>query len=226
VLAYEEVGQLSRVVVLGAGGHAKVVLPTIEGSGRHEIIGLLDDDGIRHGADVYDYRVLGDRALLVELRSRGVSACVAAVGDNAARAEISRLLRAHSFELVPATHPAATVLRGSEIGDGTVVLPGAFIGADTRVGEGVIISVGVVVGHDVVVGDYAQLCLHVNLSGGAVVGSHAFVGTGATLLPQTRIGSGVTVGAHAVVNRDLPDGVVAAGVPVRIIERRQGASPC
>jgi len=211
-------GQRSPLLVYGAGGHAKVVLATVEAEDRFEIVGLLDDDAARHGTMVAGYPVLGGREELARWSARGVREVIVAVGDNRRRAELCCLLRQNGLRLARAIHPTATVLRSARIGEGTVVLPNAFVGGDAVVGEGTIVSVGTVVGHDCVVGSWVHLCTTVTLGGAARVDDYAFVGMGAAVLPRVRVGCGVTVGANAAVNRDLPDGVIAAGVPARILK--------
>ena len=210
----------NQLVVYGAGGHAKTVLATLEAQGQYGIIGLLDDDESRHGTAFYGYPILGGREQLKRLRKQGLCRAVVAVGDNFRRAELARLLKEQGFQLVPAIHPTATLLRGSRIGEGAVVLVNAFVGADATIGDNAIVSVGVVVGHDSIVGSWVQLAPGVCLGGEVKVGDFSLVGLGASVLPRVTVGRQVVVGANAVVIDDLPDGVTAVGIPARIIKRR------
>lgn len=216
--------QDKMVVVYGAGGHAKVLLATLEAGGEYRIAGLVDDDRAKHGTTICGYPVLGGWELLAPLREEGVSLAVLAVGDNDSRAQMARTVVAHGFKPLLVVHPTALLLPGSQVGSGTVVLPYAFVGADARVGDNVIVSIHVLVGHDSRVGDCAHLCPGVQLGGQAEVGDFSFLGTGAVVLPGVKVGRRVIVGANATVNRDLPDGVTAVGVPARIIARRENPS--
>jgi sugar O-acyltransferase (sialic acid O-acetyltransferase NeuD family) len=210
----------NRVVVFGAGGHAKVILATLQARSEYRVAGLLDDDGTKHGTAFYGCPVLGGRELLAPLRNEGVCLAVLAVGDNDRRAQLASTLKEQGFQSLLLVHPAALILPGSELGNGTVVLAQAFIGADSTIGDNAIVSVQAIVGHDSRVGDCAQICAGVKLGGGADVGDFAFLGLGAVVLPGVKVGRRAIVGANAVVNRDLPDGVTAVGVPARIIDKR------
>jgi UDP-perosamine 4-acetyltransferase len=210
----------SKVVVYGAGGHAKTVLATIVAQAKYAIVGLLDDSPSTHGAVIGRYQVLGGRPQLAMLRNQGVLKAVVAIGDNLRRIQIAHVLQENGFELAWTVHPTTVQLPGSCIGDGTVVLAHAFVGADAVVGDNVIVSVGAVVGHDCQVGSGAQIGPRAGLGGHAQVGNASFIGMGASVLPGVEIGHHVIVGANAVVRKDLPDNVTAVGVPARIIKRR------
>lgn len=210
----------SQVVIYGAGDHAKAVLASIEAEGKYQVIGLLDDDESRHGFAVYGHQVLGGREQLIKLRKRGVFKAIVAIGDNMKRAELAQLLRESGFKLTRAIHPTSTILRGSRIGRGAMILGNVWVGADAIIGENTILSVGVVVGHDCVIGSGAQLCPTVSLGGHVVIGDYSFIGMGATILPRVTVGNKVVVGANATVINDLSNGVTAIGVPARIVEQR------
>lgn len=210
-----------QVVVFGAGGHAKIVLATIEAEGNYEVVGLLDDDETKRGQSVYGYRVLGGRYRLEELRDQGICRMVVAVGNNLRRTEIAQSLAEKGFQPVRAIHPTATLLRTCRIGPGTVVLVNAFVGADATVGSNSILSVGVVVGHDNVLGSGVQLCPGVRLGGAVRIGDQAFLGMGAVVLPNVTIGHGAVVGANAVVIDDVPDCTAVVGIPARSIKKRK-----
>jgi len=123
------------------------------------------------------------------------------------------------FELVSVIDPTAIILSGVSIGPGTLVLGYSYVGVDVRLGQACILSMNCLVGHDSSLGDYVHLTPGVRFGGNVNIGEESFVGLGAVVLPGVHIGRRVTVGAGAAVTRDLPDGVVAAGVPAEILHR-------
>jgi len=205
--------------IYGAGGHAKIVIETIKRQGRHNIVGLLDDDPREKGRELLGCQVLGGQEILDELQTAGVHRCFVAIGNNEARHQKSEDLLNMGFELVSVIDPTAIILSGVSIGPGTLVLGYSYVGVDVRLGQACILSMNCLVGHDSSLGDYVHLTPGVRFGGNVNIGEESFVGLGAVVLPGVHIGRRVTVGAGAAVTRDLPDGVVAAGVPAEILHR-------
>ena len=142
------------------------------------------------------------------------------MGDNRARRAIAARV---DLRWVTAVHPGALVDPSATIGPGTVVFAGAVVQADAVVGEHAIVNTGAVVEHDCVVGDFAHVAPGVVLAGGVRVGEGTLLGVGTSVIPGVRVGSWSTVGAGSVVVRDLPDDVVAFGVPPGRGRDRSGA---
>ena len=210
----------NHVVVLGAGDHAKVVVATVEAEARYKVIGLLDDDESKPETTWYGHQVLGGCDQLKRLREKGVSKAVVAVGDNVARAKLAQLAVKTGFELATVIHPTAVILKGSTIGEGTVLLANAYVGADSTLGNGVLLSVGALVAHDCEVGSWAQLCPGARLGGHVRVGDYSIIGMGASVLPGISVGLQAVVGANAAVISDVPEFVTAVGVPARVMSAR------
>ncbi len=205
----------NHLIILGAGDHAKVVIGTAEAEAKFKVIGLLDDDKSKHETTWYGHQVLGGCDQLARLREQGVSKVVVAVGDNVGRAKLAELAVKTGFELATVIHPTAIVLKGSTVGEGTVLLANAYVGADSTLGNGVLLSVGAVVAHDCVIGSWCQLCPGAKLSGHVKVGDYSLIGMGASVLPGVTVGRQAMVGANAAVINDIPDLVTAVGVPAR-----------
>ncbi len=206
-----------RLLVYGAGAHAQVVVETIRRQGKYEFAGLLDDDPAAVEGTVLGLPVLGGVERAAGLRADGVTHCFVAIGDNHRRRLKAEELLTLGFELATVIDPTAIVLGQVRIGAGTLVLGHCHIGVNTALGTGCLISVSCVVGHDCVLGDYAHLTPGVLLGGNVHIGDQSFLGLGCSVLPGLRVGRGATVGAGAAVVRDLPDNVVAAGVPARVM---------
>ena len=146
--------------------------------------------------------------------------------DNPSRHWIAESCAYWGAEILTVVHPRAAVSRAARVERGTVVMANATANADAVVGEGVIVNSGAVVEHDVEVGEYAHVAPNATMGGGSTLGAFSHLGIGASVLPCVHIGARTVVGAGAVVVKNLPDEVVAMGVPARIHRpRRQGVGP-
>ena len=202
-----------RVWVVGAGGHAKVVVDLIRAMDADTIAGVLDDDPARWGSTVLGVAVSGPATLEVVTRL-GVDRAVLAVGCNRARAALAARFDGRITWAI-AVHPKAVVAADAHIGRGAMVCAGAVIQSGATVGINTIINTSSSVDHDSAVGDFAHLAPGVHLGGGVTVGEGAMIGLGSVILPGRSVGAWATVGAGAVVVRDIPGGAVAIGLPAR-----------
>jgi sugar O-acyltransferase (sialic acid O-acetyltransferase NeuD family) len=206
-----------RIVVLGAGGHAKVVVATLQAAGR-TVAAALDDDPARAGVRLLGVEVAGG---VERLGSLGATAAVAAVGDNRARAR----LVARVEEALPdvawavAVHPAAVVHPSVVLGAGCVVFAGAVVQPDTAIGAHAIVNTAASVDHDGRLGDYIHVAPGARLAGGVEIGDGALLGIGCAVLPGRRVGAWAVVGAGATVTADVGAGWTVVGTPAR---RREG----
>lgn len=195
------------LVLLGASGHAKVVIAALREAGR-EVSACYDDDERRWGTEVLGVPVKGPGSAV----PAGTPAVIA-IGNNAIRKKLATTL---PLDWQTVVHPRAWVHESVVLGAGTVVFAGAVLQPDTRVGRHVIVNTAASVDHDGVIGDYAHLAPGVHLAGSVSVGEGAFLGVNAGVIPGRRIGLWTTVGAGGIVVHDLPDGVTAVGVPARV----------
>jgi sugar O-acyltransferase (sialic acid O-acetyltransferase NeuD family) len=195
------------IVVIGAGGHAKVLISTLIAGGS-PIAAVFDDDETKWGTEVQGIRVSGAE------RERGGGAIIG-IGDNAKRKEIAQDL---NFEWETVIHPSASVHPSAKLGGGTVIFAGAVVQPDAVIGDHVIVNTGATIDHDCIIGDYAHLAPGVHLAGSVQVGEGAFLGIGSVAIPGVKIGCWSTLGAGAVAIRDLADGAVAVGVPAKVLQ--------
>lgn len=213
-----------RVVGLGAGGHAKVLIDLLRLLGDYQVVGLVDPRQDLWGTHVLGVPVLGSDELLPRLREQGVAHAfigVGTVGDVRVRRRLYELARSGGFQLVPAIHPRAVVAASAQLGEGPTVLATAVINAAACLGANVIVNSGAVVEHDCVLDDHVHVATGAHLAGGVHVGEGSLVGIGAAVRQGLRIGRYAVVGAGAVVVHDVPDAVVVAGVPARVLRRTE-----
>jgi sugar O-acyltransferase (sialic acid O-acetyltransferase NeuD family) len=203
------------VVVIGAGGHAKVVLATLEAAGMGAAA-VLDDNEELWGSELLGVEIQGPVSRAAELGSRGILA----IGANRSR---ERLADELDLEWVSAVHPAATVHSSVEIGAGTVVFAAATIQPDTVIGEHVIVNTGATIDHDCRVGAFSHIAPGVNLAGGVRVGVGTLIGIGSNALPGVRLGDWVVVGAGSAVIESVEAEATVLGIPAR--PRSQSREP-
>lgn len=208
------------IVIWGASGHARVVADAVRKGDYFSVFGFIDDTALRKGEDFAGAKVMGGREILPTLADHGVNAIHIAIGHCRARMDLATLATDHGLRLRSIVHPSATVALDATIGEGTFIAAGALVGAASRVGRVVILNSGCSVDHDCIVEDGAHIGPGVRMGGSAHIGQQAWIGIGATLRDRASVGHGATVGAGAVVVRDVPPGVVAYGVPARVVRAK------
>lgn len=199
------------VHVIGAGGHAKVVVATIRAAGL-DVECAWDDDPRRRGGDVLGAPVRGS----VDDVPAGVP-IVVAIGSNVVRRDVVARLGAREFCTV--AHPSAVVHPSATLGPGTVVFAGAIVQPDARLGAHVIVNTAASVDHDCLVEDFVHVAPGARLAGGVSVREGALFGIGSCALPGVEVGSWAIVGAGGVVVTPIPPRSTAVGCPAKIIER-------
>lgn len=211
-----------RVIGLGAGGHAKVVIEILRLAGQYELVGLLDADPARQGESVEGVPVIGDDSQLGSLYEEGVRYAfigLGSAGDLAPRRRLYEKVRSLGFEVVRAIHPKAVIAASAQLGQGATVMAGAIINPAARLGDNVIVNTGAIVEHDCVLEDHVHLATGARLAGKVHVGQGSHIGIGASVRQGIHIGRESVVGAGTVVVDDVPERVVVVGAPAKILRK-------
>jgi sugar O-acyltransferase (sialic acid O-acetyltransferase NeuD family) len=203
------------VFVVGGGGHAKVVIATLQAAGL-PVGAAFDDDPSKWGRSLLGVPIQGP---IDDLPRGDGSGAVLAIGDNRRRLQMSQRLAARGVSWATVIHPTAYVHPTVRVGPGTVVFANATIQPDTVVGAHVVINTAASVDHDCVLGDFVHVAPGVHLAGGVVLDEGVLMGIGSAAIPGTRVGAWSTAGAGAVVVRDLGADVTAVGVPAKVRQR-------
>ena len=207
------------VVMIGAGGHARVLLDALARSGV-AVAGLTDADKAKHGKAVGGVKVLGDDQALAQ-HPPGSTMLVNAMGSTEAmtqRQAVFERLKGSGYRFLTVTHPSAVIAPDAVLEEGAQVMAGAIVQAGARIGPNSILNTGAQVDHDCEVGAHVHLAPGATLSGDVSVGAGSHIGTAAAVVQGVRIGKGCLVAAGAVVIEDVPDGARVAGVPARRID--------
>lgn len=198
------------IVILGAGGHAKVIADLVHDSG-HTVKGFLDD---RVTGSVLDIPVLGR---LAEAPRFTDCRFIMGIGDNAVR---ERLAARFVLPWHTAVHPTAVIGRGVSLAEGAVAMAQAVVQASASVGRHAIVNTGAIVEHDCLVEDFVHIAPRAVLCGGASAGRLSLIGAGAVVIPGRRVCGHAVVGAGAVVTEDVNSPCTVVGVPARVLRKR------
>jgi sugar O-acyltransferase (sialic acid O-acetyltransferase NeuD family) len=206
---------MNGLLIIGAGGHGKVVADIARQMGKWRDIAFLDD--LFPGSHmVCEWKVLGKTTEVNRFREQYPEAIVA-IGANSLRLEIQKEMSRAGFQFPVLIHPDASVSPLTSIGPGTVICPQAAVIIGCRVGVGVIVNTGASIGHDCLLEDGVHVAPGVRLAGGVSIGESSWIGIGATVKECVSIGHGVIVGAGSTIIRDIPNEVTVVGSPGRVI---------
>jgi sugar O-acyltransferase (sialic acid O-acetyltransferase NeuD family) len=194
------------VLVLGGGGHARVLVEVLRASGR-TIIGIADPALAPGSLGPGGLSVLGGKDVIDKFEPHDI-AVVNGVGSTdsmAMRDETYRRISARGFGFIGVVHTSAIVSPSAQLGDGVQLMAGAIIQCNTVIGANSIINTGACVDHDCRIGESVHIAPGATLSGSVTVGDRTHIGTAAAVIQGISIGCDCLVAAGAVVYRNLSD---------------------
>ncbi len=202
------------VIVIGAGGHGKVLINTLRMLGRH-ILFVTDDSEGHHGKTIGGAEVRGSDDLIMQCSPDSVELVngVGSVARPQARKEVFHRFKYCGYRFATVIHPTAVVANSAEIAQGAQIMSGAVVQSSALIGANTILNTRCSVDHDCVIGAHTHLAPGVTLSGTVSVGQTCHLGTGATVIQNIKIGLEAIVAAGAVVIRDVPARAAVCGVP-------------
>lgn len=210
---------LPALLILGAGGHGRVVLDIVLAARSHRVVGFLDNNADIHGRRIDGVPVLGAISDLRRVADQhGVRDVLIAIGDNGVRRGLAREAEQMGLTLASAVHPSASLAHNARIGRNVVVAAGVVVCANCQIGDSVILNTGCIADHQTMIGEGSHICPGVRIAGRVVVESGTFVGIGATIVPRVKLGCESIVGAGSVVLDDVESMATVVGVPARPIK--------
>lgn len=210
-----------KILLIGAGGHSKVVLDAIN-RGFYDVVGFLQNDPSAIGNIVCDVPVIGQDIDIKKFREQGITHAIVALGHLGnwqLRDKLFSILLDAGFEPAIIIHPSAVVSTYAKIGMGTVILAGAIVNPGAIIGENCIINTGAIIEHDVSVGNNVHIAPRVVIAGATTVGDNSFIGIGSTVIQGISIGKECIIGAGSVVLSKIEDNSKVYGVPAQMINK-------
>lgn len=198
------------IILLGAGGHAKVLLDALRCNGV-EVLGFVGPDALATDLDV---KCLGDDDSIENFSVEEV-ALVNGVGNIGLRQRLFDAFKARGYDFAQVIHPSAIVSEADDLAEGAQVMAGSVIQAGVSIGENVIINTGACIDHDCSVGAHSHVAVGAVLAGDVSVGNRVFVGAGSSVIPGVHLGDDAVVGAGAAVICDVAPGKTVVGVPAK-----------
>lgn len=207
--------KMQNVIIIGAGGHAKVIADIICKLGDN-VYGFLDDNKEVDTYILNSYKIIGKVSDLEKFKNSIDNVkFIIGIGNNKIRKEISQK---YELEYYTAVHPTANIGMDVSIGEGTVVMPYACINVSSKLGKHCIINTGAVVEHENIIGDFVHISPHAALAGQVTVEEGTHIGINATVKNNIKITNNCIIGAGAVVVKNIEKSGIYIGVPAKLKE--------
>jgi len=212
---------MKKVVIVGAAGFGREVLEIFKEQNKKnkiwDILGFIDDNKNLHNNMINGLKVLGDINWFKN--NRGVE-CVVAIGEPEVKKKVVEKLKKIGVSFCNIIHPSVIMSEFVELGEGVIICAGNILTVNIKIKNHVIINPNCTIGHITSIDDYCTINPSVNINGGNHIHQGVYIGTNAATIQNIKIGSWSIIGGGAIVIDDIPDNVVAVGVPARIIKKR------
>lgn len=207
---------MSKIFILGAGGFGREVLNIFSDLGRiDDVLGFLEENCQREGSLINE-KPIYDISKLDEFNKSDIK-LVCSIGTPL-RKKVIEKTKNMGFTYETVVHPSVIMSQWIELGEGCIICAGSILTNQIEIGNFSIINLACTIGHDVNIKDYTTLSPGVNISGNVTIGEECFIGTGAVTVEKVNIGAHSFIGAGAVVSKNIPENVLAVGIPAKSIK--------
>lgn len=201
--------EISKLIIVGASGHGKVIADIAARCGYTDIVFLDDNPDVK---ECMGYPVIGKTENAKEYPN---AKFIVAIGNSKIRQKVQEQLETMELSVISLIHPNAVIADYVELGKGTVVMAGAIINPACKIGKGCIVNTGASVDHDNVLEDFVHVSVGSHLAGTVQIGKRTWIGAGAVVSNNIKICEDCMIGAGAVVIKDIEKSGIYVGVPVR-----------
>lgn len=202
---------MKALIIIGAGGHGRVIADIAQKIGAYTTISFLDDGDVKESMGLPIVGKTSDVEKYINTADIFV-----AIGNSKIRGEFIERLLLMGANVPTLIHPSAIIGACVEIGVGTAVMAGAVINPCSKLGKGVILNTCSSIDHDCVIGDYCHIAVGVHVAGAVSLGDKVWLGAGATIKNNVNVCADCIIGAGAVVVKDITDSGTYIGVPAKM----------
>ncbi|NLK27394.1 MAG: acetyltransferase [Clostridiales bacterium] len=206
------------IIILGAGGHAKVLIDALQYQSAN-ILGVTDPDPELHGKDVMGIPIIGDDNSILQYGVNDIMLVngMGKVNCSNKRMQIYQTFKERGYIFAKVIHPSAVISTGVYLAEGVHIMAGAIIQTLATIGVNTIINTRASIDHECIIGDHVHIAPGATISGGVEIGDNVLIGAGATIIQGIHVGASSVVGAGAVVTKDVREGVTVMGIPARVV---------
>jgi UDP-perosamine 4-acetyltransferase len=203
------------VLVIGAGGHAKILIDIIHESNEYYIEAVIGQKN-ENIDNLMGHKVLKGDEYLEQYKKKGINNVVIGIGgyrDNKRRQEIFNNLSSKGFNIVNLIHPSAVISSSVKLGEGVVIFAGVILNAEVEIGDNVIIATGSTIDHESIIKSHVLISAGVTIGAGNIISEGALLALGSKVISRVSIGKNALVAAGSVVVSDVDSDTVIYGVP-------------
>jgi sugar O-acyltransferase (sialic acid O-acetyltransferase NeuD family) len=205
------------LVIVGAGGHAKILLDIASKSAEFEVVGVVSKEDDPQD-DIMGFKIYKGDNYLLEFKNKGVSSVAIGIGgytNNNLRKEMYYRLKELGFEIANLIDPTAIISKTVKMGEGVVIFAGVIINTEVVIGNNVIIATGSTIDHETIIEDHVLVSAGVTVGAGDVIQEGALLALGSNVISRINIGMNSLIGAGAVVVNDIENNAKVFGVPAK-----------
>jgi sugar O-acyltransferase (sialic acid O-acetyltransferase NeuD family) len=207
------------IIGYGAGGHAGVLIDTLQDNKEFKIIGLIDNIKKKKA---HGFRILGNDNELDNIIKKGIKNVffgIAGIKNVKRNIKLYNKLESLGFNIVSVIHKSSIISKTTKMGKSIKIFPGVKVNSNVKIGKNVLLNTGCIIEHDCVIDDHAQIGPGAYLGGGVKVKKGSFIGLGARINQQLIIEENSIVGSGSVVTKNIKKNSIVAGVPARNIKK-------
>lgn len=208
---------MRNIIIIGGGGHAKVLIDLIKTIKNFKIVGIVDPK-IKKGKSINGVKVLGDDKILISLKRKGIKCLALGIGsegNNHKRYKIWKNLKKKGFSFPVLIHKDSFTSKNIKVGQGSQIFNKSVVNAGSKIGEISVINTSTIIEHDCKIGNNVFTGTRATLCGGVTVEDNSFIGAESCILPKVKIKKNVLIAAKALVNKDLKNNIKVKGIPAK-----------
>jgi sugar O-acyltransferase (sialic acid O-acetyltransferase NeuD family) len=205
-----------KVIIVGDGGHAKIVIDILQEMGTYDILGITSLN--EEKKTFYGLPVLGNDDILDSFYAKGVRNIALGIGgfkDNDLRTKVFKRLSSQGFNIVNAIHPRSIISKSVKMGQGVVIFAGVILNSEVRLGNNVIVATGSTIDHQTIIKDHCLISAGVTIGANTIIDESTLCALGSKVISSVKIGKNCLVAAGAVVVNHINSKSKVFGIPAK-----------